>query len=333
MAVFILLACLLAVACLVAVLRPLFAAHRPLAAGLALLCLAASGALYVALGTPDALDPALVKPPQTLAQARYQLERRLASAPDQGEAWYLLGRAYMAEGKAAQAAEALAKAAAHLPTNADVLTEAAEARALQTGTRQIDAQGVAWLDAALKAEPQHQRARWFRGIAYRQNGQPKEAAALWEGLLAQVDGAAATALLPEINAARAAAGLPALAPPAASEAAQETALRIRVRLAPALRETLRAYPDAQVFVLARAADGPPMPVAVVRHRPDALPEEILLTDADSPMPTAKLSALREVEVLARLSLGGSANRAEGDVESRVHTLRLPHAQVIELALE
>ena len=61
-------------------------------------------------------------------------------------------------------------------------------------------------------------------------------------------------------------------------------------------------------VIARAPDGPPMPVAVERHALQDLPLDLVLDDGDSAMPTAKLSALQEVEVFARISASGSANR-------------------------
>jgi cytochrome c-type biogenesis protein CcmH len=81
--------------------------------------------------------------------------------------------------------------------------------------------------------------------------------------------------------------------------------------------------DATVFVIARAAGGPPMPVAVERHSLQDLPLDITLDDGDSPMPTQKLSAMREVEVLARISAKGDGIPQAGDLESAPTRVTLP----------
>ncbi|MNT62840.1 hypothetical protein D3C72_2006010 [compost metagenome] len=73
-----------------------------------------------------------------------------------------------------------------------------------------------------------------------------------------------------------------------------------------------------------------MPVAVEKHRLADLPLRVTLDDADSPMPTQPLSALKEVEVFARLSASGQANRQQGDIDSPAVRVRLPHAEPVPL---
>ncbi|HZX79986.1 MAG TPA: cytochrome C biogenesis protein, partial [Lysobacter sp.] len=105
-------------------------------------------------------------------------------------------------------------------------------------------------------------------------------------------------------------------PPLAADAMPASrALVVHVDIAPALREALPA--DAAVFVLAREPGGAPMPVAAKRIALSDLPATVTLSDADSPMPTRKLSQLPRVEVLARASRGGTANVQAGDLESKV----------------
>jgi len=99
-------------------------------------------------------------------------------------------------------------------------------------------------------------------------------------------------------------------------------LQVRVQLPASLKQA--DWPaSTQVFVLARAVGGPPMPVA-------GFPATVGLGDGDSPMPTAPLSAHAEVEVLARVSRSGSANRSDGDLQSEVVRVQLPHDGVVEL---
>lgn len=334
MLVFALLATVVAVAVLAFVLRPLW--HGPgsrialggLFAGLLL----AAFALYRLVGTPLALDPAVREPPQTLEAAIAQLEAQLEREPQAIQGWRLLGRAYAAAGQPDKARDAFGQAARLAPDEPDVLVEAAEARALAAPEHRFDAAGTGLLEHALEVDATHQRARWFLGIARRQAGDAAGAARTWEPLLAQVDARTAAPLREQVDAARADAGLPPLPP--MEPASAGGALQVRVSLAPALAQRLRdeANPDAAVFVYARAAGGPPMPVAAEKRAIAELPFTATLDDADSLMPTQKLSDLQEVEVVARLSRDGTANPRPGDPESAPVRVRLPAGAPLELVI-
>ena len=75
-----------------------------------------------------------------------------------------------------------------------------------------------------------------------------------------------------------------------------------------------------------------MPVAVEKHSVTDLPLTVTLDDADSPMPTAKLSQLNEVELIARLSETGIANRQESDIDSMPVRVKLPRDTPVELVI-
>ncbi|MFO7338310.1 MAG: cytochrome C biogenesis protein [Lysobacteraceae bacterium] len=327
---FVIVAALLSVAVLGRVLWPVWRGPRwPLGAAVASLSVVVLG-LYVLVGTPQALRaPAAAEAPRTLQEAVARLEEELQRNPDAAEGWALLGRSRAALGDQAGARDAYARAVALAPDEPGLLVDAAEARALADPERRFDEQALAWLRRALELQPGHQRATWFLGVAQRQAGRAAEAAATWEPLLATVDAATARSLREQIDAARADAGLP----PLQAEAAPATALRVRLMVPADLAARTGAREDAAVFVIARIPGGPPMPVAVERHPLRDLPAEVVLDDRDSPMPTQKLSALDEVEVLARLSLGGSAGRGEGDIESPPVRVRLPAQAPVELRLD
>ena len=89
--------------------------------------------------------------------------------------------------------------------------------------------------------------------------------------------------------------------------------------------------DASIFVIARVPNGPPMPVAVEKHSLQELPFTATLDDSDGPMPTRKLSALQDVELVARLSACGNAMRQEDDIESLPVRVQLP-ANTVELTI-
>ena len=307
---FIAAALVLGLAVLVPAFWPLIRRRPAIGGVLAGAALVLVSSLYLLVGTPAALDPANVRTPDTLAGAVQRLEAELARNPAQPDGWRLLADAYRAQGRVADVARAFGQAVRYSPRDPDLLAQAAEARALASPDRRFDAEAMSYLRRALDAEPTHQRSRWFMGVAQRQAGKAAEAAATWQALLADVDPATANALRPQIDAARADAGLPPL-PADALPAAR--ALTVAVDIAPALRRMMPA--DAAVFVLARQSGGMPMPVAARRIRLADLPTTLTLSDADSPMPTRRLSQLPKVEVLARVSRTGVANAASGDPES------------------
>ncbi|WP_233433432.1 tetratricopeptide repeat protein [Lysobacter soli] len=320
----------LAVLTLAYVLRPLWRTRR--VAGIAVIAglTLATATTYFAIGTPAALDPAQREMPRTLEDAIVKLEGELQRDPNQVEGWRLLARAYIAQGNAAKASDALARALKLAPDDPDLLAEGAEMRALAAPERRFDAEGVAMLRHAIELQPMHQRARWFLGIAQRQASQPAEAARTWEPLLSVVDAAAAAPLRAQIDAARAEAGLSPL--PAATAAAQTPAqggLKVKVSVAPEL--AAKIPPNATLFVIARQAGGPPMPVAVEKLPAAGFPREVVLDDGDSPMPTMKLSQLEAVDVLARISASGDAMPKSGDLEAKAKPSKASGA--IELVID
>lgn len=330
MTAFIILAILLTLVVLAALLRPLWHAARGVAIGVAVVVGVSTLLLYQIVGTPQALNPAAIKAPETLGDAIVQLETELQRNPNQAEGWRLLAQAYQREEQPIKSRDAYAKAANLAPKDAGILTEAAQSRALADDKRLFDAQAVALLQRALAADPAQQRARWFLGIAQRQAGDNAAAVKTWEPLLTQVDAPTATSLRKEIDAARGDAGLPPLATPAVQASA--AALVVNVSLDPELAARVRLRGDAVVFVIARAIGGPPMPVAAEKHAVSELPFTANLDDSDSPMPTMKLSQMKEVELIARMSAGGTAAQQEGDLESKPVRVTLPASGPVELVI-
>lgn len=333
--VFLLVVVLGSAAVAAAVARPLRGTSpRLFAAIVAAVPLAAAG-LYGLVGTPAALDrrAAHVQDgPATMEEAIARLREELERDPARADGWILLARAYAQQGDHAGARDSFARALELMPDEPGLLVEAATARARATPGNRFDDEAVAMLRRAAALDPSNQHAPWFLGIAYRQRGEDAEAVEVWEGLLPGLDEKTAAALRLQIDEARAAAGMPSLPAPEPAPAAGPAGLKVRVSLDPGFASRVRLRGDATVFVIARAPDGPPMPVAVERHRLDALPLETVLDDADGPMPTARLSTLREAEVVARLSASGSATRAEGDVESAPFRVALPHDGTVELVI-
>ncbi|KAA9003387.1 cytochrome C biogenesis protein [Stenotrophomonas cyclobalanopsidis] len=293
---------------------------------LGVLALGVVGAcLYVLVGDPRAARMQPTPSVATLRDGVSALQQALERDPQRADGWALLGRSQSELGNTAAAAEAFARAVALAPDDAGVLVEAAQARAQADAGKQFDDTAMDWLQQARRLAPDAERASWLLGIALRQRGRDAEAADVWSSLLPRVEPGAAQALQAQIAIAREAAGRAADAPAVESPAL----LQVRVQLPNAVKHG--DWPaTTQVFVLARAVGGPPMPVAARRLPLAGFPARVGLGDGDSPMPTAPLSAHADVEVLARISRSGSANRSEGDLQSEVVRVTLPHDGVVEL---
>lgn len=331
MSMFIAIGVVLTLAVLAAVLWPLWRGSRTLAIAAFVTLSVATLALYRITGTPAGLVPVARTMPTTLEEAVVELEATLRTHPNEPEGWRLLGQSYTAQERHAEAQEAFAKAVKLMPNDATLLVEAAQARLYANPGRRLDEEATNLLRRALAVDPQHQRAAWFLGMAQRQARQPAEAAKTWESLLPRVDEATALSLRVQIDGARSEAGLPPL-PAMESPPTAVGALKVQVSLDPEFAARARLRGDASVFIIARAPDGPPMPVAVEKHALQDLPLTVTLDDSDSLMPTRKLSELKEVELLARLSASGDATRQEGDVDSAPIRITLPASAPVELVL-
>ena len=336
MALFVTIAVLLSLAALGYVLWPLWRESRGATIGAALALGLSAFALYELVGTPAAIDrPSVAAAPHSMQEAVARLEAELKRDPSRADGWQLLAKSYAMLDRQADARDAYARAVKLTPDDPDLLVEAAQARLFADPRKLLDAESVAMLKHALELQPQQQRARWFLGVWQRQNGHPDEAARTWEPLLAQVDAKTATTLRVQIDAARKDAGLsplPAAVAPVADGGASANTLTVKVTLDPDFASRVRLRGDASVFVIARLPNGPPMPVAVEKHALQDLPLTVTLDDSDSPMPTQKLSALKEVELVARLSSSGQPIRQEGDLESAPVRVVLPAKVPVELVI-
>lgn len=313
---FIILSALMALLLFALALRPLWRAHRALMLALVVLSLAITAGLYTQFGSPDAIGFIAPAPPADLDDALTELEGVVATQPDNLEARILLARSYLQLGRYREAQVHLAESLKQQPGNAGLMVDYAEALLRAGKPEQPDPRVKQWIDKAVAAEPGNQRAVFFQGILLLQDGKAAEAAKTWEALLPQLDAATAQALLPQINAARQRAGLPDFALP------ESHGIRIRVELDPALKA--QTPPGAVLFVFAKRADGAGPPVAAKRIALSAFPIQLQLSDADSVMPTEKLSAQDSIALTARVSASGTASAGAGDWQSQ--TLVLSSAQ-------
>jgi cytochrome c-type biogenesis protein CcmH len=93
----------------------------------------------------------------------------------------------------------------------------------------------------------------------------------------------------------------------------------QIKVSVSLDDSLKDRVDAgdTVFVFARALNGPPMPLAVVRKRATELPLEVTLDDSMAMVPQLKLSGQEAIAVVARVSKSGDARVQKGDLIGEV----------------
>ena len=87
-----------------------------------------------------------------------------------------------------------------------------------------------------------------------------------------------------------------------------------VRLAASV--AAQAASNDTVFVLARAAEGPRMPLAIVRAQVKDLPLAFKLDDAMAMSPEMRLSQFPKIVIDARVSKSGQAQPSPGDLAGR-----------------
>ena len=88
-----------------------------------------------------------------------------------------------------------------------------------------------------------------------------------------------------------------------------------------------------MFVYAKAASGPPMPLAVQRLRVEQLPATVTLTDGMGMLPNMKLSQFPQVIVGARISKSGNAIAQSGDLQTLSKPLAVASTAPIALTID
>jgi len=295
---------------------------------IALLLPAAAVLLYLDVGTPQALDPAALSAPAdhglNMEQAVAGLAAKLQQNPNDAEGWGLLGRAYEAMQRFVEARDAFAHAHALLPDDADATVAYAEALALATQSRRIEGEPRSLIEGVLKKTPDNQRGLWLLGIGDYQQGKYDAAIATWKHLIELLP--KDSEILPSVQEqiARAEAARDGREPPAqgavpeqqaAASATAASGAHLQVEVALDAKLADRLAPNDVLFVYAKAANGPPMPLAIQRMPASKLPVSVTLTDAMGMLPNMKLSQFPQVVVGARVSKSGDAIAHSGDLQT------------------
>jgi len=338
--------------------RPSYIAALVLAAALPVTALA----LYAVFGNPAALR-STASPDARTPMSHEQIDamvdslaKRMRERPEDPTGWRLLARAYSAMGRYQDSVAAFAEAARRGPEDAALLADWADALAMQQ--KSLQGEPARLIARALTLDPNHPKALSLSASVAFDRKDYDSAIAEWRKLqaqfpqgsdearevatmIAEADAAKRGTPPPTVTANAAPAGgaaqpgsaaQAAAAAPQPERSAQSAASAISgsVSLDPKLRE--RAAADDTLFIYARAASGPRMPLAIVRATAGELPRPFKLDDSMAMSPAARLSGASEVIVEARISKSGNATPSPGDLLGRSSAIK-PGANGVTIVID
>lgn len=303
--------------------------------------------LYALIGNPAALD---ASPSWTAAQAAAEpevsaeavqamlaslaqrLEKPSANPAIDVQGWTMLARSYAALQRFADADRALARAIALAPDDAQLLADRADVLALLQDSHTAG-ESERLIAQALRIDPKNLKALALAGSAAFERQDFAEARAQWQRAreLAPPGSEFAAGLDRSLDAVRDVGGdtststststsTPAPAATSTPTPPSTSLARItgRVSLSPAL--AANALPTDTVFVFARSAEGPRMPLAIIRRTVADLPFTFTLDDSLAMSPQTRLSGAERVVVGARVSRSGNAMPQAGDLRGESATI-------------
>ncbi|MCW9023129.1 MAG: c-type cytochrome biogenesis protein CcmI [Gammaproteobacteria bacterium] len=266
------------------------------------------------------------------------LEQKLEADPGNGEGWYMLGRSYMYMQRYQGAAEAFKKAIALTGEEPQLITDYAEAIALQHDGN-LMGEPEKLIQQALSLQPMHPKSLWLAGVAKSQQGLYQEAINSWERLMTQHEAGSEGAVelqkrIDQVKQTMQDSGQTPVSRPASRDnapATSQTTVTVSVELAAELKD--KANPDDTLFIYARAVNGPPMPLAIVRKQVKDLPLTVSLDDSMAMMPSARMSNFEKIYISARISKSGTAQTEAGDMQGRSKIMTTGSEQQTSVIIE
>ncbi|MFN0303996.1 MAG: c-type cytochrome biogenesis protein CcmI [Burkholderiales bacterium] len=299
------------------------------AAGLGIGISIAAAGLYLQIGNPDGLATSqLAAQRGTISQDQIddliaKLAAKLEQQPDEA-GFVMLARSYYALRRYAEAARAFGRAGALVTQDANLLSDYADALAVaQEG--KLSGKPLELVQQAIALEPTHSKALALAGTEAFERKDYRTAIGFWERVRA--DSAFGEMIAANIAEARELGGIKSSAKGDEGIAPAPGTARITgtVKLAPALAGKVDR--EDTMYIFARAAEGPRMPLAIVKRQVKDLPYSFNLDDAQAMAPTMKLSGASAVIVGARISRSGDATPKSGDLQGLSGTVKVGASNV------
>ena len=251
------------------------------------------------------------------------LQRRLQQRDDEsGQLRFMLARIHTEFGRYQDALVQYAALQQKFPKDPGLAAQYAQSLYL-AAQRRLTPEAAAQAKLALQLDPDQATALGLLGIDAFEREDYAQALLHWRHLLRVLPAGSPNAELIQRGVAQAEQRL-------GPEGMPGPRLEIAVSLAP---ELAAAVPDgATLFVLARAAGGSPMPLAVVKMAAGKLPATVVLDDSMAMAPGMNLSSAAKVEVIARISASGQPRGAPGDLEGGSAPLEPKGSQKLQIQI-
>jgi cytochrome c-type biogenesis protein CcmH len=274
----------------------------------------------------------------TLEQQVRKLQNHVQENPEDLEGWVMLARSYYFLKQYQAASDAFARTVAMTgEQNPGLLADYADALAMASG-RNMAGKPYDLVKKALTMDPNHQKSLWLAATATYQSKDYKTTLEHWLTLRKQFPEGSDNYVQMTRNIAEVKQflGMPIEEEMAIMQQAQEGQAPAVTAAAPAsgapakvsgivvLDPSLKdkASPDDTLFVFARAASGPRMPLAIIRTTVSELPLDFTLDDSSAMNPQMKISLFKEVVVGARISKSGDAMPQSGDLSGSTDAVSL-----------
>ncbi|KZN32932.1 c-type cytochrome biogenesis protein CcmI [Pseudoalteromonas luteoviolacea] len=238
------------------------------------------------------------------------LRTKLANSGDDAVAWMLLGRVAMSLNDYEMAMQAFDKALVMQPNNHNVLVNYSQALLIE-GTETSINRAAQMLSRVLRQDPQNIDAISLLALIAYERQDWLEAKSAFEVLLSTM-----TQNDPRYNLIkqRIADIEQKLESENATEEVQQSGPQLAVSVTISEAIAAQIPNNATLFVFAKAANGPRMPLAVKKLTVFNLPLQVNLNDSMAMMPDLKLSNFKEVVITARISVDDSVMLQDGELE-------------------
>ena len=307
--------------------------HRVTALVLSIFVPAMALLIYLSVGTPGALVETTEDITQpSMQQLLSNLEQRLADNPGDQEGWLVLAQTNMMLqnfDKAVVAMEKLYQLAGDSP---DVMARYADTLTMANDGR-FTAKAIELIEKTLKLDPAHVHGLWLAGVQAFQAENFNLAVSLFQKARANITDPENLAQIDElIRTAKDKSGVEPDTPntQTSQEPATMVAVKVRVELSEQLKEKVKS--DQTVFIFAKAATGPPMPLAVSKHLVSELPVEVSLDDSMAMMQELKLSSFDQVIISARISNSGQPLAQSGDLQGESQVINPQSVDQVSISI-
>ena len=248
-----------------------------------------------------------------------RLLSHLSNNPEDAVGWRTLAQLFVAQFRFREAVGAYQKVRELEGDSADVLIRQADAIAMANNGN-LEGEPATLIEMALDLDPNHTSGLWLAGLAAGTRGDVVVAIDYWRRAEKTTnDEQTLTELKRLIDSASDELERVQNMDTDVAVGQSSAAIRVSATIAPSVLEKLSA--DDTVYILARAYQGPPMPLAVLKKQVKDLPFTVSLDDSMAMLPNLTISNYDEVVVVARVALSGTPQAQRGDYFGESETIR------------